>query len=459
MRPVTLGLTFWILCLATAGPAWAQAPAAPPKATLRVDKLPLEPLDVAVFDAGAASFDQPLAFLRGVSPAGVEIPAGDLLVALRSGRKAPDLHHLKVQPGAAAHLEYRSSEGWSLFVRVRSLQTGRPVPSAVVSLGPARQEATGADGLALFPGIAGNTVDAGVRHPDFVAQTVPGISGASGALTFREVSLEAGGRVRAWVRVKGQPREGARCVMTARNSPSAGRTEGRSRVIYEGRASPQGLCQTERVPAGAYLFSVQLAEGQGPVQRAVLVTDGQDSQEGFSFSEIRVHGTVTRGQLPAAGLTVRAVEGQGGPAMGSEAARAATGPDGTYELTLARAGRYRVELLPSAKGLPALERAVVVQEGEDNTLDFALQRAVIHGSILDAQGRPLEGAWVKLRWNDGPELSQTTDKEGGFTFFLEAQGTGVLTAGKEGYRDAPAQELEIDEEDADPLPVVLTLNK
>ncbi|MFL6232350.1 MAG: hypothetical protein ACJ76N_04390 [Thermoanaerobaculia bacterium] len=451
MRSVTLGFALWILCLAA---AWAQAP----KALLRIDKAPLEPLDVAVFDAGAATFDQPLAFLKEASPAGVEIPAGDLLIALRSGRKAPDLHLLKVQPGATAHLEYRSSEGWSLFLRVRDLRTGRPVPSAVVSLGPDRRDTTGADGLALFPGIAANAADVAVRHPDFVSQTMAGISAASGALAFREVSLEAGGHVRAWVRVKGQPREGARCRMTVRDLSSSARPEERSRVVYEGRASRQGLCQTERVPAGAYQFSVQLAEGQAPVQRAVLVTDGQDSQEDFSFSEVRVHGTVTRGEVPVPGLTVRAVEAQG-PALGMEAARTATNPDGTYELTLPRGGRYRFELLPNPKGPPALERGVVVSEGGDNALDFALQKAVVQGSILDLQGRPIEGAWVRLRWNDVTELTQKTDKDGRFTFFLEATGSGVLTSGKEGYRDGPPQEIELDEEDTDPFPVVVTLTK
>jgi uncharacterized protein YegP (UPF0339 family) len=448
----TLALTLWILCTTAAG---AQAP----KATLRIDKPPLEPLDVAVFDAGAAKFDTPLAFIKEASPAGIEIPAGDLLVALRSGRKAPDLHRLKVQPGGSARLEYRSSEGWSLFLRVRDLRTGRPVPSAVVTLGPDRRDTTGADGLALFPGIAANSVDAGVRHPDFVAQTMAGIAAASGALTFREISLEDGGHVRAWVRVKGQPRPGARCRMTARDLSSSGRPEERIRVVYEGRASAQGLCQTERMPAGTYQFSVQLAEGQAPVLRAVLVTDGQDSQEDFTFSEVRVHGTVTRGQVPVPGLTVRAVEGQGGPAQGAEAARATTARDGTYELTLARGGRYRFELLPTPKGLPALERGVVVSEGEDNTVDFTLQRGLIEGSILDAQGRPLEDAWVRLQWNDVTELVQKTDKDGRFTFFLEAMGSGVLTAGKEGYGDAPTQELELDEDNPDPLPVVLTLNK
>ena len=80
MRSVILGLTLWLLCTIITGPAWAQAAA---KARLQIDKMPAGTLDLAVFDAGASSFDQPLVFVHGVSPAGVEIPPGDLLVVLR----------------------------------------------------------------------------------------------------------------------------------------------------------------------------------------------------------------------------------------------------------------------------------------------------------------------------------------------------------------------------------------
>jgi hypothetical protein len=65
---------------------------------------------------------------------------------------------------------------------------------------------------------------------------------------------------------------------------------------------------------------------------------------------------------------------------------------------------------------------------------------------------------VKLSWNDGTELTETTDKQGEFTFYLETLGTGLLTAGKEGYGDAPPQEYDLDEEDTDLVPVLLTLN-
>src|SRR3954469_20782264 len=201
----------------------------PRKALLRIDKLPAEPLEVAVYDVKAVSFDKPLAAARKVGPAGVKIPAGELLVALDSGRKAPDLHRLEVQPGATARLEYQPREGWSLVVRSLDARKRQAVASAAVSLAavpgygapsrPAGEGTTGADGLALFPGLAGRRIDADVRHADFLPQTVQGLSAAPGGLAFRDAALEEGGRVRARVRVKRQPRAGALCKMIDLREP------------------------------------------------------------------------------------------------------------------------------------------------------------------------------------------------------------------------------------------------
>ena len=147
----------------------------PRKALLRIDKLPAEPLNVAVYDPGAASFDKPLAVARGVGQAGLKIPAGEFLVALSGGRKAPDLHRLTVQPGAVARLEYQPRDGWSLVVRSSGAKSRKPVASAAVSLEsirgygapnlPAGEGRTRTDSLALFPGLAGRSSTPGSAIP------------------------------------------------------------------------------------------------------------------------------------------------------------------------------------------------------------------------------------------------------------------------------------------------------
>jgi hypothetical protein len=451
MRSVTLGLIFWILGFVATGPVWAQAAA---KARLQIDKLPAEPLDLAVFGAGASSFDRPLAFVHGVSAAGVEIPAGDLLVVLRAGRSAPDLHHLKAKPGATAHAEYRPSEGWSLFVRVRDGQTGKPVTGAVVALGPSRHDATGEDGLALFSGISG-PVDAGVRHPDYVPQTASEITSILGGLAFRDFSLDPGARLRARVRLKGQPRAGVLCRFQPLQEPP---TE-----PVEARADAQGICQPgQRFPPGAYVVSALLPGTTVPLMHGVTLEEGQDRLEDFAFADVRVHGRVTKGGRPAPEITVRFQ--QGAPeedTSGWDRVEGATktGADGSYTLILPKPGSYTVGLLPRPKSpAPGLERTVALKADEDKTVDFALQKIVIEGRILDARQNPVEGAWVRLNWNDGTDFTVKTGTQGEFTFYLQTLGTGLLTAGKEGYMDAPEQEYDLDEEDDGIVPMVLILN-
>ncbi len=446
---ITLGLMLWILYIA-AGPAWAQAPA---KALVQIDKLPAEPLDAAVFDAAATSFDKPLVFVHGVGPKGFAVPTGELLVVLRAGRSAPDLHHLKAKPGSTSHLEYRLSEGWSLFVRVRDARTGLPVPSAVVSLGPSRKDTTGADGLALFSGISG-PVAAAVHHPEYVSQTIPGITSILGGLTFRDFSLDAGARLRARVRLKGEPRAGALCRFQLLQEPPP--------EPSEARTDAQGICQPGHFVPGDYVISALLPGTTVPLIHAVTVAAGQDLLEDFAFADVRVHGKVTRGGKPATGITVRFQQ----PAPLDDVSgwdrvegAAKTGADGSYTLILPKPGGYTIGLLPQPQSVaPALERTVSLKADQDKVVDFALQKIFIEGAIIDARQNPIEGAWVTLSWNDGTERTVRTGKQGEFTFYLETLGTGLLTAGKEGYGDAPPQDYDLDEDDDSLVPMVLTLN-
>jgi hypothetical protein len=334
-------------------------------------------------------------------------------------------------------------------VALRTAQEGTPVQ-------PAGEERTGADGLALFSGIAALRVDAGVRHDDYLPQELPGLAGASGALAFRDAALAQGGRVRVVVRLEDQPLPGALCRMTEVRDPAASAPlEGPPTLAYEGRSDPAGVCRTGRVPAGIYRFSVLPGNGRASLKRQVAVREGEESREGFALSEIRVRGTVTLGGHPAAGLTVSVVEHPEETDAVAEVARAATDGDGAYELTLSQPGSYTFRLLFAAQSTAALERDVAVPGGETD-VDFALQRA-LQGRILDEQKRPVAGAWVRLRWNDSPERAQETDGQGAFTFLLDSEGSGTVVVGKDGYQDSDPQEYEVEEGSQLP-PLVLILH-
>jgi len=444
----------------------------PRKALLRIDGLPAEPLSVAVYEPGAASFDKPRIGAR-VGPAGLKIPAGEFLVALSSGRKAPDLHRLTVQPGVLARLEYQPRDGWSLVVRSRGAKSHKPVAAAVVSLEsvrgygvpnrPVGEGKSGADGLALFPGLAGRIVDAGVRHPEFLPQAVPGLSAAPGGLAFRDVDLEEGGRVRARVLVKGQARAGVHCQMVDLRPPNSPDVkEWKPKTLYDGRTDRKGICRTGPLPAGSYLFDVRLTETGSPLQRNVAVANGGEIEEEFDFSEIRVRGTVTRGGEPAPGLTVSVMNVEDQMGIRMEVAQATSGEDGTYEVTFAQPGRYIFSLraAPGARSAIAERSETVKAEGEQ-TVDFSLERAGIRGKVVDGQGNAVAEAGVKLRWRawDGADDRYTrTDERGEFEFLLPGQGKGDVEAGKRGYRNSELQEVAL-EGQAEPPPLVVVLVK
>src|SRR5436305_6242190 len=297
-------------------------------------------------------------------------------------------------------------------------------------------------------------VEAGVRHPYYVSQARPGIASVLGGLTFRDFPLDAGARVRARVRLKGQPQEGALCRFQSLLEPPP--------EAVEARTDAQGICQPgQHLVPGNYVISALRRGTTVPLMHAVALAEGQDLLEDFVFADVRVHGKVTKGGRPAPEVTVRCQ--QGAPeedTSGWDRVEGATktGADGSYTLILPKSGSYTVDLLPLPKGPPGLERTVVLKADEDKALDFTLQKIFIEGRILDARQYPIEGAWVRLTWNDGTDFTVRTGKQGEFTFYLETLGQGVLTAGKEGYGDAPVQEYDLDEDDDDIVPMVLILN-
>ena len=216
----------------------------PRKALLQIEKLPADLLTVSVYDQRAPSFDKPLFSAKSVGPDGIKIPAGDFLVSLSSGRQAPDLHLLSAAPGSVTRVEYRPRRGWSLVLRCRGARDRQPLASSSVSLesvlgydAPNRlieEQKTGEDGLAIFSGLLGRTVDAGVRHSEYLSQKVQGLSAAPGALAFREVVLEEGGRLRVKVLVEGRAQEGVGCKIV---DPQAAKD---SETLYEGRQTVRG---------------------------------------------------------------------------------------------------------------------------------------------------------------------------------------------------------------------------
>lgn len=436
----------------------------PRKALLKIEKLPTEPLIVSLFDKRAASFDKPAFTAESVGVEGIKVPAGDFLVSLASGRQAPDLYLLSLPPGSETSVEYRSRRGWSLVLRCRGSKSAQPLASSSVSLesvlgydAPNRrvEEAkTGEDGLAVFSGLAGRTVAAGVSHAEYLPQKVQGLSAAPGKLAFREVVLEEGGRVRAKVRVDGQARAGIRCQVLDPQAANA-----KASQLDDGMTNQEGICRSEKLPAGSYLFSVRLPENAGRLSRTVHIENGSELEEDFTFTKIRLVGKVSRGSEPAPGFMIRALEYNEDVRAIVVMGESQSGEDGLYEITLWQPGSLGVALYSSSETfMPLMEKKVVIEPQEEaKTVDFSMERDSIRGKVVDEKGNPLAKAGVTLRWN-GEEKWAATDEKGAFEFFLDAKGKGDVEARKRGYRTSPFQEIALSE-DAELPPVTLVLEK
>ncbi|MFL6195402.1 MAG: carboxypeptidase regulatory-like domain-containing protein [Thermoanaerobaculia bacterium] len=433
------------------------------KALLRIDKPPAAPLAVSVYDPRAASFAKPQMLVRDVRPENLKIPAGNSLIALSAGRNAPDLHLVSVQPGADVHVEYKERRGWSLVVRCRGAKDRRPLPTSVVSLEsvlgydipnrPVGEMKTAEDGIAIFPGLVGRTVNAAVRHPDFLPRTVPGLSNAPGALAFRDVVLEEGGRVRAHVTKGGKAMAGADCRILDVQAPVSGNAP----VLYEGKTDRAGVCRTDRIASGSYLLLVRLSE-EGRMQREVTIENGSETEEEIAFAAIRVSGKVSRGGEPAPGFKVVLAEVNEALHTAVAVAEETSGKDGTYQVSPGKPGSYAILLFsPAGRKFPVVQKEIVLSEGEaEETVDFSLQGASLHGKVRDEQGNPLSEAVVILRSNAG-QIPDLADENGEFEFLTEEKGQGDLKAQKKGYQEAEIQDVPLGESDSPP--VVLTLKK
>jgi hypothetical protein len=401
----------------------------PRKAFLQIDGLPAAggPLTVEVFRVRAPSFRNPV-FRGAVTTSGLEIPAGELVVALSARGRAPDLHRLSAPPAGRVRLAYQPRDGWSLVVRCREAVGGKPVGSVAVSVG-GQKEATGADGLVLFSGLAQTTEEIEAVHPRFLPQAVDGSAAEPGTISFREVALERGGSVRARITFDGAPAEGAFCaILDVRREDDGPRV---SHKLFDGMVGADGLCRTGRLAVGSYVLRVSVPQSRSFSDQPVTVREGEDAEVAVALTAIRVSGRVFRAGRPAMGYTVEAVaEGQAA-GSGLPSLHAVTDPEGEYHATVWSPGAYTFHLRSPAGAPVAGERRVDLGRAAES-VDFDLGGASFVGRVVDDHGAPVEGAQVTLRWPGGG-LAAQSGANGAFEIQVAEEGSGELTAAKPGY--------------------------
>lgn len=423
-----------------------------------------QPLTVSLYSPSDGSFREPI-FRVGMGPdqSVLRVPAGELIVSFSAPPYAPDLHRIAVRPGAVVPVEVRERQGWSLIVRCLTGATARPLGHVEVKLkatagygAPEPQIAegiSGADGLLLVSGIAANMASVSASHVGLLPAKAAGVLAATGTFTYRELSLVEGGRVRAIVSLHGRPVTAAHCRISELDSE----VSTREKLVWEGEVDPHGVCRSGPLAEGKLKLSIQLAGSMAQVHRWVVVAPGRQTEEDVALSPTRVSGVVRRRAMPApAYMVIAAPMSPDAPrgAMTGFADQEASRDDGRYELMLWTAGAYLL-YLKSPSGAPVGTHRELMTDGDDDkNVDFDLGSTSVSGVVVDEQGQPVPEARVGVEFQDGGWF-MATDAQGGFGVDLQGSGAARLTSRKQGYRASDPIEVQVQEDQAANVTIVL----
>jgi hypothetical protein len=430
-----------------------------------------QPLTISLYQPRDPAFREP-AYRVTLAPgeSSVKVPAGELVASLAMAGNAPDLERLKSRPGEPVHLTYQPRSGWSLVARLRAAADERPVSGVQVKVAeivgfgqpgkPITELVSGPDGLVLVSGLTAAMVELAALHPGFLAADAQGLTASPGTFAFREVALQAGGRLRVQVSMHGRPVQEATCELHA---PVPRLREGKEpyRKLWEGNVDAQGICRSTRLAAGVYKLRVLMPQSTSRFSRWVTVPEGQDAEVDVPLAPARVAGIVKRGGNPVPAYRVKAsrLETDRPPGTPSEAdSEALSDGAGKYELTLWSPGTYILGLR-SPSGTPVAGHRQLTSAGDDEqTVDFDLAGSPLRGTVTDEAGQPVAEAKVALQGWEGVQ-SAASDGAGRFEFDLQGKGAATLRAFKSGYREADPVDVQVLQEDVPVPPVTLVLKR
>lgn len=356
------------------------------------------------------------------------------LTVQSGGYKAFERPSLRLIPGQRLDLgDLPLQLGPRLLVRVVDAADGQPQAGARVRLrpmpadgpGPAGERAGAeSDGLDRFEGA--DITDASgeillsipqdvrseliVRHSGFAEHRTPGIVAAVGAQDILVELLKGGSvRVRA-VSAEGEPRSG---IGIEHRVGEIG-TDAYALLGMPGRrTNAKGEVVFEHLRPGAHRFREAKAAGGGVVSIAVKGVDMGDEDwteatvlEGDEvFLELRadpqgaLRGKLTeQGKaLPGAKLSLRsqASDGQRDLAEFLGSPSATTGSDGFFAFEELPAGKKLLVVEHAGRAM-TYEHACELKPGEQR-LDLDLPLTKVEGRVLDADGKPVQGARVRAR--------------------------------------------------------------
>jgi protocatechuate 3,4-dioxygenase beta subunit len=385
------------------------------------------------------------------------------LEGVRLGVQGLFVHHpgyrrfvreIHVEPGVNAE-DVFLEDGWSVSGQTVD-EDGAPVAGASVELraetsrAPGTYEAeSGEDGaFRVVVSEEGGYHLTAVRD-GFARSELGGLEVRSGSLEGVEVVLVRGASVVGSV-LGLAPEELAAVSLEARREGATGPGS-----TVAGGVDHRGGYVVHHLAPGDWRVRAAIAGGRREAAATVTVDAGtRQVERDLEFgSGLRLAGRLLFGGEPVAGAHVSVT---GLDVSGERSILSAY--DGSFRLEDLAPGRYRLDVLDSARALSHVEDLELTSDRE---LVLELRSAPLVGTVVSAEGgEPLEDALIRVRkvlgaGGLGPLVTVATDAAGGFVVAHVAPGLYLVSAGKEGY--APAEEAVEVAEGAAPPPVVLRL--
>jgi hypothetical protein len=337
---------------------------------------------------------------------------------------------------------------------------GAAVPGATVTIQASGREFWGrgggesvSDPAGAFEirGVAPGTVEVIAEHRSYATGRATGVEvdPTRGPAEARIVMTQ-GGRIEGRV----LRRDGTGVVAMVYASPVG--PGGRRGPMADASANtgPDGTFVIEHAPAGRTHIAV-LTGSAGVMEsrhmREVDVREGETTSVEFVSREILVTGHVTRGGVPAPGIQLRLMSGQGGrmtmmsgggfgalsaPPTGPQRLTGVTDEGGAFALLVDEPGKHFVNASTADGRVNLPPREVEIPDMDGYVLDLAFSGQTVTGIVLDRETeQPLSSAHVGAR----PRETGARGGGGGMTgpdgrFLLELEpGDYRLHARAEGY--------------------------
>ncbi len=378
------------------------------------------------------------------------LPAGTFTFEARHGHYSPAEREVEVKRGEITEgVEFQLVQGGSISgtvvaeadlspiagAKVR-LQVGPRDPHNIMTHSGGTTTETDYSGHFQFPNVKPGTYYLSASAIEFAYETVDDVKlEENKPLTNLTIKLSRGGRLVGTVRDQsGKPMAGvevhAVCVLMQKRA----RTDKEGNYVItnlkEGKYSA-GVAEVSTSTLGrSEHYEIQIENGKET--RLDIVIGGA----------LKVHGKVTRGGQPQAGLEVvlQSSLKTGVATKSFVTASDKTDPDGYYEIGNLKPGEYT--LIVTSVPL----RTEIVLADADVEKNIQLPEGGISGRVLDAEtGKPIEGVKVGFQPRQARDLleaynlkrgyrpSDTTDSEGRYKFSGVEDGLYFVLAEKDGY--------------------------